>query len=394
MVVIPLGSGPSLYPTARVARSIKKLLNKIGGKRARLYYPQPQFPRPKRGRERKADRLLKQIRTAYRMMEYTKVAKLAEKATKTYKKLVKSNIARDRYVVSLHYRAAAALFEGKQKAAFKAMNDAYLLDPEPPSKKEFSPQVQELYQQVVTEPPTWGVVRPSSSPQSLVWFNEQLLGPSFGANRLRAGLYLIRFYRPGYLLFQRWFRVHPNKVRDLHAMMTADASVEPAVAAQLRAEARAAEPGTMVNQMILDQGASEVILVTAKKGCTELSCRVVMRWAKDGSWIRRRHGTFRGKAAPVAGLLVKRRRPRARAGVQPVRARVPAGVSPILPATCSLDNQCGFNQVCRNGKCVTPSKPVTKKWWFWTLVGVAVAGATVAIVVPVTRPGPPVIEVK
>jgi hypothetical protein len=239
------------------------------------------------------------------------------------------------------------------------------------------------------------VVRPSSSPQSLVWFNDQLLGPSFGSNRLRAGLYLIRFYRPGHAIYQRWFRVHPNKVRDLHAMMTADASVEPELVAQLRAEARAKEPGTVVNQMVLDQGASEIILVSAKKGCTELNCNVVMRWAKDGSWIRRRRGTFRGKAAPVAGLLVKRRRQtRASAGGRPVRARVPAGVSPILPATCSLDSQCAFNQVCRDGKCVTPSKPITKKWWFWTLVGVAVAGATVAIVVPVTQPGPPVIEVK
>lgn len=401
MVVIPIGKGPALYPSARVARSITLLLNKGNKKRARLAYPFSAFPTPKRGMERKAARHLKAARRAFQMMEFGKVKSSAEKALKLYKKLLKSHFAHDSYVESLHILAAAALFAGDSKAAFKAMNDAYLFDQNPPSKKRFSPQVQELFQQVRNEPPGSGVLKLGSTPKALVWFNNRLYGAARGPARLRAGLYLVRFFRPGHTLVQRWFRVHSNQSRDLEALLAEDATaLEPVLFEQLRQESLGEEPGTSTNQMALDSGASEVILVKGLKGCTEATCKVRMYWAKDAAWKRRRMGTFKGKGAPVARLLIKKRQSVGRrivSATQPPRvpAKVPAGITPIgPPGSCTLDNQCGFKEVCDNGRCVKPATPITKKWWFWTLVGAAVAGATVAIVVPVTRPDAPVIEVQ
>jgi hypothetical protein len=401
VVVIPIGKGPALYPSARVARSIARLLNKGGKKRARLAYPLTSFPTPKRGLERKANRHLKKARRAFQMMEFGKVKSRAEKALKLYKKLLKSNFAHDNYVESLHILAAAALFAGDSKAAFKAMNDAFLFNRNPPSKKRFSPQVQELYQQVRNEPPTFGVLKLGSMPKALVWFNNRLHGAARGPARLRAGLYLVRFFRPGHTLIQRWFRVRSNQSRDLEALLAEDATaLEPVLFEQLRQESRGEEPGTTTNQMALDSGASEVILVKGLKGCTEARCRVRMYWAKDAAWKRRRKGTFKGKGAPVARLLIKKRKTVVRRIVSAtppprVPARVPAGITPIgPPGTCTLDNECGFKEVCNNSRCGKPSTPITKKWWFWTLVGAAVAGASVAIIVPVTRPDAPVIEVQ
>ncbi len=402
MVVIPIGKGPALYPSARVARSITQLLNKGAKKRARLAFPLTSFPTPKRGMERKAARHLKKARRAFQMMEFGKVKSSAQKALKLYKKLLKSNFAHDSYVESLHILAAAALFAGDSKAAYKAMNDAYLFNQNPPSKKRFSPQVQELFQQVRNEPPGNGVLKLGSTPKALVWFNNRLHGAARGTARLRPGLYLVRFFRPGHTLIQRWFRVRSNQSRDLEALLTEDATaLEPVIFEQLRQESREEEPGTSTNQMALDSGASEVILVKGLKGCTEATCKVRMYWAKDAAWKRRRKGTFKGKGAPVARLLIKKKRRsvgRRIISATPtprVPAKVPAGITPIgPPGSCTLDNQCRFKEVCDNGRCVKPATPITKKWWFWTLVGAAVAGATVAIVVPVTRPDAPVIEVQ
>jgi hypothetical protein len=400
IVVIPIGEGPSLYPTARVARSITLLLNRGGKKRARLAYPVARFLPEKRGMERKAMRHLKRARRAFQMMEFGKVKANAEKALKLFKQLLKSNRDHERYVEAQHILAAAALFAGDSKAAQKAMNDAYIFDPNPPAKKQFSPQVQELYQQVRNEPPQLGAVRLDSTPKALVWFNNQLHGPASGTARLRAGLYLVRFFRPGHAMIQRWFRVHPNKTRDLEALLTLDATAtEPEIFAQLRRESREQEPGTAVNQVALDLGASELIMVKGRKGCTEDLCKVRMYRSKDASWLRKRNGVFKGKGTPVARLILKKKRPRRRRVAAKAKAkpppRVPAGV-PLIgpPGTCSLDSQCGLKEVCRNYKCVKPPTPITRKWWFWTLVGAVVAGATVAIVVPVTRPDAPVIEVQ
>lgn len=393
IVVIPAGSGAGLTPTAAVGRSIVQRFNKGGRKRARLVYMLPDFPPPKKGLTRKAERLMKQAAHSFQMMEYKKAMEQADEAAKIYKDIAKSNQL-EGYVEAQHLTAAAAFFDGNNVRALTEMNDAYLASPRRPAKKRFSPQVQDLHTQVVSEPPPTGMVRVGSNPSgALLWFHGKLLGPARGTFRLRAGLYLVRAYLPGHVIFQRWFRVRAHQTRDLIIPLAKqDAPAESESMAQLREEARGEEPGATLNQIALDLGASQVVLLTSARGCTSKSCRITMRWAKEAKWSRQRSAVYSGNATLATAALLGKKPKTGPVAVGPS----PGVITPIGPLgsrSCELDSQCDIKERCVQGRCEAPT-PVYQKWWFWTLIGIGVAGATVGIVVPLTRPGAPVISVE
>lgn len=384
--VIPLGKGEALGPTSEVARAIVTALNRSGKKKAQMAYMLPAFPPEDVAAGRKAAKLVKKAERAFQMMEYGKAAALADKALNFYKDIAKSNNF-EGYLETVHLVAASEFFDGKNPEAVRTMNDAYIVDPRPPSTKRFSPQIQDLYQQVVSEPPAHGTVSLSSTPPgALVWFNHKLWGPAKGMAKVRAGLYLVRCYLPGHAIYQRWFRVQPHQERSLSAVLTQDESVEPETIIQLRSELPGAEPGTLTNQVSLELGLTQLILVGADKGCSAERCPMQIRWARDGRWYRSKRGVYKGDTRRVVAAIL-RRKVRRRA-VPPPALQLTTGERP-----CTLDSQCRFKETCVNGRC-TSVTPFYKKWWFWTLVGAAVAGATVAIVVPLTRPDGPVINVQ
>jgi hypothetical protein len=386
--VIPLGKGEALGPTAEVARAIVTALNRGGKKKAQMAYMLPAFPPEDVAAGRKAAKLVKKAERAFQMMEYAKAGALADKALDLYKDIAKSNKF-EGYIETVHLKAAAEFFDGKNPEAVRTMNDAYIVDPRSPSTKRFSPQIQDLYQQVVSEPLAPGTVALSSTPPgALVWFNHKLWGPAKGKAKVRAGLYLVRCYLPGHTLYQRWFRVQPHQERSLSALFTQDNSVEPETIIQLRSELPGPEPGTLTNQVSLELGLTQLILVGAGEGCTAERCPMQIRWARDGRWYRSKRGVYKGDTRRVVASVIGRRRVARRRAVPPPALQLAAGVRP-----CTLDSQCRFKETCVDGRC-TSVTPFYKKWWFWTLVGAAVAGATVAIVVPLTRPDGPVIDVQ
>jgi hypothetical protein len=326
------------------------------------------------------------------MMEYGKTVGIAEKALKIYKDAAKSGKL-EGYVETQQLIAAAAFFDGQMDRAKSAMNDAYLADPKPPPKKRFSPQVQDLYNQVVSEPPAVGAVRLGSTPPgALVWFHDKLLGPARGTIRLRAGLYLVRAYLPGYEVYQRWFRVQGHKTRDLLLPLKKNDAPEPETMTQLRSEAADEEPGATLNQVALNVAATQVILLTSGQGCTPERCRITMGWSKEAKWYRQGQTVYTGDARRAALALVGKRKQPAVAGQTPTNPAIPRVLPPGV-RSCNLDSDCGFREQCVRGQCKSVT-PFYQKWWFWTLVGVGVAGATVGIVVPLTRPDAPVISVE
>jgi len=391
--VVPAGRGPGLIPTAAVGRLLVGRLSHARPGRAALIYRLPEFPPPKKGSDRKASTLMKRAYRAFQMMEYKQAMTLADEAVKIYKDIAKSDQI-EGYVEAQQLIAAAAFFDGDNARAQREMNDAYLADPRPPPPKRFSPQVHDLYTQVKSDAPAQGTVRIGSNPAgALVWFHSKLLGPATGTFHLRGGLYLVRAYLPGYALYQRWLRVNPHTTRDaMIALSREGAPQESVTLGKLREEAGTAEPGPTLNQLALDIGASQMILLTSSAACTPKRCRITMRWAKEGKWYRRRRALYTGDAVATAAVLARRRK-------APTLAVIPpTGNGAITPmgqgsSRCNLDSDCSINQRCVGGSCKSPT-PVYQKWWFWTLIGAAVAGATVGIVVPLTRPPAPVIGVE
>jgi hypothetical protein len=392
VVLIPTGAGAALGPTVVVARGVFLRLE-AKGRKASLAYPAPPVPvdtKAVKGKDRQAAAKLKRAQSAFEMMEYDKVKTVAEEALKLYKELLKAGAPNEGYVASLHLLAAAAQLQGESKEAHRHMNDAYLFDQRPPSKKIFSPQVQEYYDQVRNEPPRKGTLTLSSTPPALILFNGKLFGMARGKATLRSGLYLVRFYLPGYGSRLRWVRVEPDKDRPLSITMERDESPEEENLGKLRQEVKAPEPGPATNQAVVDYGADEVVVVTGGDGCAAQGsrCPVELHWAKEGRWSKHRKAEHVvGRADDTAAVLLG----------QPVRTVVtsPTGDKPpLLPdRACTADNECSVKERCRDGRCIVLRR-VTRTWWFWTLVGVGVAGITAAIVVPLTGPARPMIEVR
>lgn len=393
VVLIPAGAGAALAPTMAVARSLSLRLQ-AKGIPASLAYPTPAVPvdqKAVKGKDKQAAAKLKRAQSAFEMMEYDKVKTLAEDALKLYKDLLKAGAPTEGYVASLHLLAASAQLQGDAKEAYRYMNDAFLFDEKAPSKKVFSPQVQEFFDQVKNEPPKRGTLTLSSKPAGLVFFNGKLFGLARGKATLRAGLYLVRAYLPGHASKLRWVRVEPHQDRAFSVELEADQSPEEENLAKLREEVKAAEPGPATNQAVVDYGADEVVVVTGGDGCGAQGsrCPVELRWAKEARWIKQRKAEHVvGRADDTAAALLG----------QPVKKLVvspPPGDNPALPTerSCNFDSDCGVKERCRSGRCAEPRR-VTRTWWFWTLVGVGVAGITAAIVVPLTQPPRPTIEVR
>ncbi len=390
VVVLLTGDGEALVPAASVGRALMLRLARSKKRTVRLAYLAPELPIPKalKAQESKAAKLLKKAHAAFEMMEYDKVKTQTEEALKLYKALLKAGVPSDGYVQALHLLAAASQLQGESKLAYRAMNDAMLFDPRPPSKKLFNPTVQEFYEQVRAEAPAHGTLALGSTPPALVWLNGELHGPATGKVSLRSGLYLVRFYAPGCAPLQKWMRVKAHEERRLAPTLQRDEAPENEVNAKLREEGKAQEPGTAVSQVLLDLGADELVLLNPGKGCTPARCTVHLHWAKEGRWDRNRKATFSGQpeqtVADLLGVKLEVAQP-------PERPKGDPTVS--SERACTLDSQCFMNERCKNGRCVLP-RPVTRTWWFWTLMGVGVAGITLAIVLPLTGPARPVIEVR
>jgi len=392
VVLIPTGTKAGLGSTVAVARAVvHRLLAK--GRKASIAYPAPPVPvdaKAIKGKDRQASIKLKRAQSAFEMMEYEKVKTLAEDALKLYKDLLKAGSPTEGYVASLHLLAAAAQLQGDAKEAYRPMNDAFLFDQKPPSKKVFSPQVQEFFDQVRNEQERKGTLSLSSTPPALVYFNGKLFGMARGKATLRAGLYLVRFYLPGYASRLRWIRVEPEKDRPLSTELERDESPEEENLARMREEVKASEPGPATNQAVVDFSADEAVVVTGGEGCAAQGsrCTIELHFAKEARWTLHKKAEHTvGRADGTAAALLG----------QPVSKTVvtPPPTSPPLTGerSCNFDSECGVKERCRNGRCVVLRR-VTRTWWFWTLVGVGVAGITAAIVVPLTQPPRPTIEVR
>ncbi|MCA9672584.1 MAG: hypothetical protein KC503_43620 [Myxococcales bacterium] len=379
VVVVPTGKGDALVPTATLARALAAKLRERG-ESAKVAYQPPQSGLTSQSSKADAETAYNTAVKAFEMLDFANVRKSAGEALGHYKNLVKAGSGGAGYVKTLHLLAAACLFDGDNAGAFKAMNDAVIFSRTPPSKKRFNPTVQGLYRKVVAQSRDEhaGSLKLSISPPAVIWLNGRFIGPATGTLRARAGLYLIDVYRPGHVPWLKWFRVRVDKTRALTiALKKAPVSGESGLTKLLRREAKSS-PGAGVQTALGRFGGDEIVLLDADPGCTPTRCTVRMRRGKGATWTKSSQTTYTGDAKAAVDALLG-----GGAGTQ-----IAGGFG-----QCTNDTECGPNERCIDAKCSRPSS-IVRKWWFWTLIGVAAGGVAAAIAIPLSRPDGPVIEVR
>ncbi|PID39867.1 MAG: hypothetical protein CSA65_01285 [Proteobacteria bacterium] len=388
VAVVPLGRGEALVPSADLARALAARLKTQGKVEPKLVYPLP-MPLPPTRSSRKAKQLMKKAFDGFQMLEFTKVRKLARKAMKIYKRELKAGAPPDAYIQALHLVAAAEHFDGRESEAFKRMNDALIWRRRPPPKAKFNPAVQALYAKVAGEQQHRGKLKLQITPGALFWLNRRLQGPARGTLEVRAGLYLMRIGRPGYATWHLWLRVRPGQTREVAVELKKGPVPEDPKLTKLRLEANSV-PGSTSATLATDQEVDEVLLVKPEDSCSPATCPMRLRWARGKSWkLRKRVVYVDAKAEQAArqALIVLKRK------TQPSLVPSPGDAAPKGSRRCMLDSQCYYNERCKSGICQKVT-PITSKWWFWTLIGVGVAGVATAIAVPLAAPSGPVIEVR
>lgn len=382
VAVIPVGDKEAFLPTARVASALVSRLNRKGQVSARLYHPLPPSPaeRPRDGHARAA---LRRAHSAFQSLEFDDVRRHTKAALGQYRLEIEAGHSASGYVSTLHLIAATELFDNRLKDAQQAMRDAIVFNPSAPSKKLYNPTVQKLHQEASKAQPARLAVK--TVPDALVWINGRLRGHTGTRHRLRPGLHWVRIFRPGYAPWLDWVRLHPGQEQTLSPRLQRDPLTELAAVSELRKAVQAPSPPGAISRATNAARVKHLVVVYAPNGCTGPNCDVAMRWATAGRWYKSAMASYsESETDRVAAVLL--------GDAQPVLAGVTArSVEEGRP--CRLDSDCGHNERCDEGLCERV-RPLTHRWWFWTIIAVAAAGVTAGVVIPLTLPKAPVIEVQ
>ncbi|MCC6746993.1 MAG: hypothetical protein IT371_04995 [Deltaproteobacteria bacterium] len=377
VLVIPAGTGDALGPTAKVAQELAVALQQ-SGKSARATYPRGGDASPDPTRETKAADLMGRAAKSFEMLDLQVAREQAGKALELYKQLMRAGGSAAGYVRAQHLLAAAALFDGDNVAAQRAMADAILFDERPPPKKQFNPTVQQLHAQVMAQAKEAGraTLELRSEPAGLLWLDGAFRGSADGSVSVRPGQHLVLVFRPGHASWTRWLRVDKGQTRAVEAQLSPGGPGEPPLVPSVRQETLAPTPGRAVAQALELLEGRELVVVGAAAGCTPAKCTVTLHWAGASRWLRRREASYTGAAGAAARALLSSEAP----GPSPAPSPAPAP----SPGPCD-------GEACPDER---PRVSIWKRWWFWTAIGAGLAGAAVGIAVPLSRPKTPIIEVR
>lgn len=383
-LIVPIANKDNIAVAAQLAADIRNELNQKHYQ-ANLYYP---WPQQAPAHSSKAARLMKEAYTKFQMLEFSAVRKLARKAMAIYKAQLKLGSSSSDYVNALHLLAAAEHFDGNEKEAIKRMNDAIIWDKRPPIKRRFNPNVQALHKKVLENKHYQGTIEFDVQPSALLWLNHKFVGASTGKIPIRAGLYLFQIALPGYSTYRVYLRVQPQKTRLIKLELKKGKSVAPSLIATFRG-LKGQPPKTLL-ELSKRHNTPNIILVDADHCSTQ--CIVNIKWATPKEWkiqATLKHDPKSPKDTIGTALaFLYPNRPTLIPSLTQNSSQIP------LSGQCMLDSQCPTGQSCKSGICKSEGSSIFKKWWFWTIVGVGVAGAATAIIVPLASPDNPVIEVK
>lgn len=278
----------------------------------------------------------------------------------------KGGLAED-YVKALHYQAAASFYDGDADGAKRLFAEALAYAPEEkPDPSLFPPDVVAIFTEASAARGATGSMRLQCTVLAEAYVNGQPIGATpRTVEGLTQGHYLVSLRAPGYTQVQQWIFVEAGGMAELSAELAETPGLAAYLAALDRAQAELDHPapGDGVRKLRALLGTGSVLLV-ARRGKAVLAA-----WAEGDFWVKRVRAALQpGGEADMAKALL---------------AAAPHRPPSMAQVECRSDGDCKGPKTCASGHCVTrtASTPVYKTWWFWTIVGVAVAGATVGAVV-------------
>ncbi len=268
------------------------------------------------------------------------------------------------YIKALHYLGASALYDNARDKALGNFAEAAVFSAEDrPDESVFSPDVLKAFDEAKGTGATTCSMRILSTPAAEVRVNGKIRGISkLELPGLKPGRYLVRFERAGYEADAQWISVEQGASAEVRTELKAlpQLAIYRQTLAAVAQELKGPKPGPAVQRLMKSLSVGSVIVI-GRQGRA-----VVAGWAEGSHWVKRNKGTVaKGGAGAFAEQLM------AASGV-------------TLPRGCTSASDCSAGQVCRSGSCVAgvvaAQTPIYKKWWFWTIIGAAVAGGTVGVV--------------
>ena len=300
----------------------------------------------------------------YDSLEFGKARAGFKEAANAQRQAVQYGSPSKDYIKALEYLAAAAFYDSDRPAAVKHFRELIAFAPRrKPDEAVFSPDVLKVYEEANAGRGKAGKIKLACNPGAEVYLNGRYAGVTpMVASKLMPAHYLVQFRSPGYEAVTQWIAVEPDGVAEVKTELKEgpQLSTYKHSLAVIKQELKQGRPGPTVTRLRTLLGAASLVFVL-KRGV-----KMQATWAEGKYYVKR----YQGKVAPgkekgFAGKFMS--------SSAPVVAR----------PGCTRSSQCSGNKQCQRGRCVTQSKstPIYKKWWFWTIVGVAVVGGTVGAVV-------------
>jgi hypothetical protein len=366
VAVVPLGEGEAYSDAARVALALRHHLAQGKGYLVRdpalLVGEPPQAPTSLVAQARAKLALGLKL---YDNLDFSKARAALREAITLYQRALTLGAKSKEYIRALHYLAAAAFFDNDRAAAQRTYLEAIAFAPaQLPDKNIFSPDVLATFDEAkVLANANRGTLRAESKPHAEVWIDGQIAGVSpLVASDVLPGHHLVLFRRAGYSPSPTWVVVGQRQATSHRVELKSTAGLaDYAEQAEAASEEMVKDrPGKAVAWLGKELGASAVLLVARQEGGTMLAA-----WAEGVSWVRRYRGPVPAGAEATFAL-----------------ALMSAGTSITVSVGCERSAECPAHHRCQDHKCIPEktSRGFYATWWFWTIVGVAVAGGTTGLV--------------
>jgi hypothetical protein len=299
----------------------------------------------------------------YDGLSFSKARAELAQAVSLFRAVVAKGAAPGEYIKALHYLGAAALYDNDRAKAQQHFAEAAVFSPKTePDESIFSPDVIKAYTEAKAAGAATCSMQIRSKPAAEVSINGQPRGVSkLALEGLKPGRYLIRFVRAGYEVDAQWIAVEEGASAEVRTELKPlpQLAIFRQTLKAVAGELGGARPGAAVARLMKTLSVDSLIVVSSAGKA------VVASWAEGGYWVKRNRATVAvGGEAEFAGQLL-----------------ASGGIAPP-PGGCGTDADCTGDQTCANGRCVasTGPTPIYKKWWFWTIIGAAVAGGTVGVI--------------
>jgi len=331
--------------------------------------------RPGKGASARAREARAEVKVAvedYDTLEFGKASRRLEAALGTMREALAMNpaaITHAEYATAAHYLAAAAFYNGELDAATRHFIDAYAFAPGAAMDDAvFPPDLIKHYQATTAGLAQTGEIAVKSTRPGEAYLNGTPAGVApTTLTGITPGTHLVRVQAPGYRSSAIWVEVKAGRVSNVTMDLKAGKKLRKftSAAATVREELAGSRPGPGAAKLAkLVKAASLVLVATAQGGAVQAS------WADGGVWVKRYQATVAQGQEPMFAKHFFNR-----------------GVSVTPRVECSRDTDCLEGRYCtRDGRCevgkaAAVGKPIYKEWWFWTIIGAAVVGGTVGVVV-------------